>query len=181
MAQECPESTCPPHTPRPFQLITVGKLASLKAGIHKVVRVFKIHSLSTALARRVKPKRSRRNHSGRQGTGLASFPAPCTPAHAHTHMLILLFIFLHYSYSLASSFPPSDHPPHCLLATPFNSRQSRLIRRVPGTELRVICSPSHLGAESSWNLPCRAQHLTDHKALSTLPLEQHLNTTLSLP
>lgn len=111
------------------------------------------------------------------GQRLASFPAPCTPAHVRTHMLILLFISLHYSYSLASSFPPSDHPPHCLLATPFNSRQSRLIRRVPGTELRV----SHLGAESSWNLPCRAQHRTDHKALSTPPLEQHLNTTLSLP
>lgn len=171
----------PLSSPQPFQPITVGKLATVKAGIHKVVRVFKIHSLSMALAHRVKPKRSCRNPSDRQGTGLASFPTPCTPAHALTHMLILLFISLHYSYSLASSFPPSDHPPHCLLATPFNSRQSRLIRCVPGTELRVICSRSHLGAESSWNLPCRVQHLTDHKALSTLPLELHLNTTLFLP
>lgn len=185
IAQECPASQpmalVPLSSPQPFQPITVGKLATVKAGIHKVVRVFKIHSLSMALAHRVKPKRSCRNPSDRQGTGLASFPTPCTPAHALTHMLILLFISLHYSYSLASSFPPSDHPPHCLLATPFNSRQSRLIRCVPGTELRVICSRSHLGAESSWNLPCRVQHLTDHKALSTLPLELHLNTTLFLP
>lgn len=106
------------------------------------------------------------------------FSAPCSLSHTHT--LILLFIFLHYSESLASSFSPSDDLLHCLLATQFNSRQLFLIHCVPGTELSVIRSQSHLGAESSWILPSHAQYLTqnfDHKIPSILPPKYHPNIT----
>lgn len=106
-----------------------------------------------------KLKWSSRNHAGQLGTHFAS----SLPNTLSTHTLILLFIFLHYSDSLASSFPPSDDLLHCLLATQFNSRQLFLILCVPGTELRVIRSPSHLGAESSWTLPSHAQYLNEHK------------------
>lgn len=80
---------------------------------------------------------------------------------AHTHLFFYLFSS-NYSDSLASSFPPSDDLLHCLLATQFNSRQLFLIHCVPGTELRVIRSQSHLGAESSWIL-----HSISHKILIT--------------